>query len=399
MNASRHIVLHPLRLAIMVGAAWLAIGASSDIARAQSTWDGGGGDAFWATAGNWNLDTVPTWGASADIFFAGNLRTTSTNNVTSGTVRNLSLLDTGFALNGNLLAVTGTIDNLATTGTNTLGLGISLVSGPRAFRGANGGTLLLAGGISGTGGINFSNSTGSGTTAFVLAGANSYSGTTAVAGNTLLSLNSNAALGSSFLRISAGGVVDNLSGSAVSLTNNIGNANSYSTVTFQLTNPITTSGLLYSPPSVDNCYFQLNGTNALRVGGLVLWNCFKSGSGTLDVAGPSSLGGQRFGLRGGTLILSHTAALAGTVPVEVQLSTTLQSTIDLSAGSGISTNFTYSSSANATLTVSGTQSITLSSTTVAINAGYIGNSLQNDLSEGRTLTFKSGTVALRAIAS
>ena len=40
----------------------------SSIAQAQ-TWDGGGVDASWGTAGNWNADTLPTFGTTADLSF------------------------------------------------------------------------------------------------------------------------------------------------------------------------------------------------------------------------------------------------------------------------------------------------------------------------------------------
>jgi autotransporter-associated beta strand protein len=179
------------------------------------------------------------------------------------------------------------------------------------------------------------------------------------------------------------------------LTSDITFGSGYSTVTFPMTNPITTSGSVVIAGAQTNSYLNVNGTNALTVGGLNAWSAGKSGTGTLVVAGPSNLRGDFFNLNAGTLILSHTAALSGAAPFEAFGSSTLQATVNLSAGNGISNVFRYRNSSGVTLTVSGTQSIKFTSPTVSIRAGSGGNSLQNDLPAGRTLTFTSGTVALK----
>src|SRR5688572_21121920 len=53
--------------------------AQWQVASAQSTWDGGGGDNNWGTAANWAGDQVPTF--PTPLVFAGTTRPTPNNNL------------------------------------------------------------------------------------------------------------------------------------------------------------------------------------------------------------------------------------------------------------------------------------------------------------------------------
>ena len=56
-------------------AAIAAAAVPTGICRAGTTWDGGGADADWTTANNWNPNGVPANNGTAAIVFTGSART------------------------------------------------------------------------------------------------------------------------------------------------------------------------------------------------------------------------------------------------------------------------------------------------------------------------------------
>ncbi len=80
------------------------------------TWDGGGGDSNWTTPANWNPDTTPPSDYSADIKFAGTLRTAVAVNAVQN-VKSVAIVNNApeFSFNGSQFNVSTGI----TVGTNT----------------------------------------------------------------------------------------------------------------------------------------------------------------------------------------------------------------------------------------------------------------------------------------
>jgi len=139
----------------MATAATLALAITS--ASAGQTWDGGGADNNWNTPGNWDDDTLPTFGSA--INFAGNTRNTANNDLAANTTigginfTNNGTADrtNGFTLTGNRITLGG---NIVMTGSSvsspiatTIELDMILNATRRATLGANH-TLTISGVIS-----------------------------------------------------------------------------------------------------------------------------------------------------------------------------------------------------------------------------------------------------------
>ena len=141
-------------------------------------WNGGGSPSVnWSTGANWIGGAAPSSGTS--VMFAGTAGTSNTNNISGLTLSGLFFSPTAGAFNlaGNSIQLGGQIINLSTSA-ETIGLNILLGGNQNVI--ASAGTIALNGIVSDGGqgyGINIS---GSGTV--VLGGANTYSGTTSVAG-------------------------------------------------------------------------------------------------------------------------------------------------------------------------------------------------------------------------
>ena len=133
---------------------------------AAAVWSGGGADANWMTPENWVGDVAPVAG-DVLIFPDGAARIANTNNFTAGTnFASLSVSGTGYNITGNAVALTAGVSADIANGVSTLGLELD---GAGGFTKAGAGTLALA-------------------------GANTYSGPTAVNAG-FLDVRSNAALG------------------------------------------------------------------------------------------------------------------------------------------------------------------------------------------------------------
>jgi len=150
----------------------LAVGVGSQV----DTWTGGGADANWQTAANWN--TVPTAGHT--LTFAGTTRLSNTNNFPVNTSFGGVMFGAGagsFTLAGNAITLTG---NVANNGSypQTVNLPVALSAGVHNL--TTSGNLTMGGAISGSGSVT---KTGSGTA--TLSVANTYSGGTTVTAGTL----------------------------------------------------------------------------------------------------------------------------------------------------------------------------------------------------------------------
>ncbi|MCC6125889.1 MAG: metallophosphoesterase [Pirellulales bacterium] len=188
--------------------------ASTDVftytaaAPATLTWDGGGGDANWNTANNWNLNNVPAGGSP--LVFSGATRQTTMNNSDLIHVGLVSFNNGGFVCSGNPLTLDA---GMTSTGNNTWGIS-STLNAPQTFTSNAAGTLTVTGAIHTNGkdlalagaGNHVISGIVSGTGNLVKSGggrltfnaANAYTGITTVSGGTL-ALGSAAALQSTLI--------------------------------------------------------------------------------------------------------------------------------------------------------------------------------------------------------
>jgi autotransporter-associated beta strand protein len=161
--------------------AWLGAGTPA-LHAGTDTWSGGGANNNWSTAGNWSSASAHEPPISGDsLIFTGTTRLTANNNLSSFTYAGLTFSSTAgaFTLTGNSLTLTGSlIDN--SSNPETVNLSLTLTTS-QIIMVAGGGSLLMGGVLSGTGGITL-NGLGS----LTLDGHNTYTGTTLVSGGTLV---------------------------------------------------------------------------------------------------------------------------------------------------------------------------------------------------------------------
>ncbi len=140
-------------IASVAALAVVASTASAPVAFAQATWDGGGADANWATAGNWVGDTLPTFNDTLDVTFnataAGNLTNWLGNN---RTIRSLTFNDDAdSAVNVSFTSNGSTGARTLTMGNATDGASINVLSGAAGNislgSGGNGQVISLAGNL------------------------------------------------------------------------------------------------------------------------------------------------------------------------------------------------------------------------------------------------------------
>lgn len=168
-------------------------------ARADQTWDGGGGDANWSTAVNWGGNSLPDF--LMPITFAGSTQTTANNDLAAGTViggitfaNDTFPLTNAFTLTGNAITLAGDIVTAAIAGgafnatiTDVIEFDMTF-NGTRTITANNSGdkthNLTIHGNLAETGG-----SWGlvkAGGSRLTLTGNNTYTGTTAVANGVLV---------------------------------------------------------------------------------------------------------------------------------------------------------------------------------------------------------------------
>ncbi|GGK08788.1 autotransporter-associated beta strand repeat-containing protein [Pseudomonas matsuisoli] len=207
-------------------------------------------------SGNWTL--------------LGTLANGGTTSITGGTI----VLGSADAFGAGAVSLTG-----GALEANASGLNVAnalTLGGTIGVQGAN--ALTLGGTISGTGGI-----TKSGTGALTLSGTNTYSGTTALNGGSLLLANAQA-LGASTLRVDS---ASSLGGSATSVANNV----------------------------ILNAALTLPNSDALGLNGVIsgTGSLLKTGSGTLSLGGNNSYAGGTTVAAGTVVVGSNTALGTGSL--------------------------------------------------------------------------------------
>ena len=142
-------------------------------------WDGGGGDANWTTAANWENDIAPTGGEDL-VFEAGAARLSSVNDFAAGTqFGNLTFNAGGYTISGNAIALAGDIDTTQAGGAVTaVGMNVDLLGGNDVTTGPS--NIYFYGELSGTDGFG---KHGTGTAVFFHS--NTYTGLTVVDGGYL----------------------------------------------------------------------------------------------------------------------------------------------------------------------------------------------------------------------
>src|SRR5262249_9596170 len=137
--------------------------------------------------GNWSAGGAPTSGeTNVQLTFASGatILTGLNNDVSNLSVTSITFQTSGYSITTGNSITLASGNGVATnnpSGTNEFDLPIAM-SGTPTFNIATGGTLLLKGVLSGSGGLTLS--TGQGT--LVLSGTNTYTGTTTVAAGTLV---------------------------------------------------------------------------------------------------------------------------------------------------------------------------------------------------------------------
>jgi autotransporter-associated beta strand protein len=366
---------------------------------ATDIWTGAGPDANWSDPLNWSAGTAPVAGDIL-IFGAGASQTTTTNDLAAGTsFDSIRFTGSGYTINGNDVTLTNSLDATSATGNNTFNLNTTL-AGAAFYAGSSStnltdggnintagytlqvgggpGTVTLNGVVSGSGGVSDIN-----TANLVLAGSNTYSGTTTLGGGAVLQLASNSALGTGTFAITGGTL--KASGGAVSESNaatlagnvTIGGSNALTlTGAITLTGPATLNVTNTATTTLSGTIGQSGGTYGLT----------KTGTGLLVLSGSNTYGGNTT-LSAGTLALgSNSAVGTGTL---VLTGGTLQASggaVSLVNALSLAGNVTFAGTSN--LTFTGATTLT-SSHTLTINntttfSGGIGETVASVLTKAGT---------------
>jgi len=195
---------------IRVGETWADVVSPGTYS--TGNWDGGGADANWSTAGNWNNDVVPVFATS--LTFAGSAGLSNTNDLTGVSANSITFDSAAgaFALNGNSLGLNGNISfnaNPSSPITQTINLPLT-PSGNFSVDTRTNGNITIAGDITGSGSELTQTSAGN-VGILTLAGTNSLKGmvvnggTNRITGTTAI----NGIGGSSFFYLADGSVTRN----------------------------------------------------------------------------------------------------------------------------------------------------------------------------------------------
>ncbi len=358
-----------------------------DLAASTSTdtWTGTAADGKWSDAANWSTGQVPQNG-NAVVFPSGVSSTTLTNDISGLSLASITFTGNNYTISGDDVSVDHAIDASNATGTNTLGLNVTLTNntfvnvggsgssltltgtindgGYNLIGGGGAGTITVSGIVSGSGGLT-DNSAGS----LVLTAANTYSGNTTLNSGTLTIQNASA-LGSGTLVLAGGTLKSNaaytvanpmnlaasstISGTsaltfsgAVTLLGNYTLTNS-NTAGLTISGAIGQSGGSQTLTLAGNNKLTLSGTNTYS-GGTVL------STGTLAVTNSSALGAGTLTLKGGTLVASGSAVTLANAVTVAGNPTLGNSTaaLTLSGPMTLTASRTLTTGTKATVTISG----------------------------------------------
>ena len=150
-------------------------------------WDGGGNNNHWSNPANWWAGLVPD--ANDDLVFRGTALTQTENDLPSGTAfRSLSFLSNDFSVAGNSLAVTNRIFVGPGASETTIAAEVGLNGTVHAT--LVGGSLLLSGGVSGSGSLSED-----GIGILILGAGATYTGTTMIQHGATLQLGASDEIG------------------------------------------------------------------------------------------------------------------------------------------------------------------------------------------------------------
>lgn len=263
-------------------------------------WTGTGGNVNWNTPGNWNSGTIPTSNPATDLIFAGNTNTGTAlvplNQNIAGTfqLNSIAFSPTAgtFFLGGNPLAFTGSGNTITQNSASAQNIANNFTASANSIvltlTGDGSGVVTLSGAINTAGGSKDYAITKTGTSTFVLSGANAYRGTTTINGG-VLNIQNGSALGAT----TAGTIV--ASGAALQIQNNIAVG----------TEALTLNG---SGIASDGALRNISGNNSFA-GAITLASTSTIGTdaGTLTLSGVISGSGGLTKTGAGTLTLSGAA--------------------------------------------------------------------------------------------
>jgi len=292
---------------------------------AASTWNGGSpSESNWSAASNW--DTVPTF--PDDLTFDGSTRLDSSNNLSSIQVSSFTFAAGAgaFTLSGNPITLAGDITN-SSANTQIINLDMALSgSSLRTIR-SPGNAVTLGGVISGPGGFTTNSADNNGT--ITLSGDNSFSGgVTITSGSGItktLNIGHANALGTGLLQITAGSTsnngIDNTSGAAMTIANNVRLSGGKKATRFFGTNDLTINGTFTNANRSEGS-IQLDANTLTLTGDVYLTGSIAEAASKLEARGAGNLtidgvvsnfdgvGGTASGVTNastGTLTLSNSA--------------------------------------------------------------------------------------------
>ena len=392
----------------------------------SETWGASPADANWGTAGNWVSGISP---AAGDLVYFDTSTQLSPNLETNYSVDSVTFNSGAgsYTLGGSgTLTLTGSgVTNLSA---NAQTLNVAVAMGASQTFNAASGEVTLGGVISGSG----KSLTKSGASALTLAADNSYDGGTMLNAGQLNINNggdaTHSAIGTGALTLGAGTMIDNTSGSAVTLlTNNsqVWNGSFTALGAADTTHDLnlgTGNVVLGATPTV-----TVNNSSTLTLGGIVSGNfgMTKAGTGTLMLSGANSYTGTTT-LSAGTLKLGASNVIPdgtgkGNVAVDGSLDLNGNSeTVNGLSGAGVVDNTaagtsstlalgannqtsTFSgvvrnsgSTATLNVTKTGTGTLTLSgantlSGAVTVNGGTLSLGIVNPLNNASGIAMATGT--------
>jgi autotransporter-associated beta strand protein len=287
------------------------------------TWNGNGGNANWSTGANWG-GIAPTSGSMTDLTFGGSLNTgtalvplNQNINTTAFQLNSLAFSTTsgGFFLGGSPLAFTGTGNLISQGSSNAQSIANDFTATKNALvtltlTGDGSGLVTLSGAINTGSGSHDYAITKTGTSVYVLSGANGYRGATTISAGALniqnatalgttasgttvasgaaLQIQNSIAVGTEALTLNGSGIASD------GAFRNISGNNSFAgPITFGSASRISSdSGTLTLSGNVNNggFLFTESGSGNVTITGVIsgAGGLTKTGAGTLTLSGASS---------------------------------------------------------------------------------------------------------------